>query len=154
LVGLIPYIDRDRRGTGIWFSTKRGIPITIFAAIYTAVVEIFLVVFDEKFYISGMPDGSHGIGPFVKWVLMSATGLTADKVSWVGEIFIPIVFMIAIPWILVRMVQKRWKPNTREIMIALYTFYLVSFIVLSLIGTAFRGHSMHLMWPWEVVPPV
>lgn len=154
LVGLIPYIDRDRRGTGIWFSTKRGVPITIFAAIYTAVVEIFLVVFDEKFYISGMPDGSHGIGPFVKWVLMSLTGLTADKVSWVGEIFIPIVLMIAIPWILVRMVQKRWKPNTREIMIALYTFYFTSFIVLSLIGTAFRGHSMHLMWPWEVTPPV
>jgi menaquinol-cytochrome c reductase cytochrome b/c subunit len=160
LLGLIPYIDRDRRGTGIWFSTKRGVPITIFSAIYTAAVEIFLVVFDEKFYISGMPDGSHGIGPFVKWVLQHIPAwlwggeiIPADKVSWVGEIFIPIVLMIAIPWILVRMIQKRYKPNTREIMIALYTFYFTSFIVLSIIGTAFRGESMHLMWPWEVQPP-
>jgi menaquinol-cytochrome c reductase cytochrome b/c subunit len=161
LVGMIPYIDRDRRGTGIWFSTKRGVPIAIFSAIYTAIVEIFLVVFDEKFYISGMPDGSHGIGPFVKWVLQEfpkwlwgGSVIAADKVSWVGEILIPIVFMIAIPWILVRMIQKRYNPNTREIMIALYTFYFTSFIVLSIIGTAFRGHSMHLMWPWEVTPPV
>lgn len=160
LVGLIPYIDKDRRGTGIWFSTKRGVPITIFAAIYTAITEIFLVVFDEFFYVSGMPDGSHGIGPFVKWILQSIPKLwggeqiAADLVSWVGEILIPMVFMIAIPWILVKMIKKRYNPNTREIMIALYTFYFVSFIVLSIIGTAFRGHSMHLMWPWNVTPPV
>ena len=38
-------------------------------------------------------------------------------------------------------------------MIALYTFFLASFIVLTIIGTAFRGHSMKLMWPWESALP-
>lgn len=153
LLGMVPYLDRDRRGSGIWFSTKKGVPIAVFSAIYTAVIEIGLVLFDEKFYIAGMPEGSHGLGPFVKWVLMEATGAKADTVAWVGEIFIPTIFMIAIPWILVNMIRKRYKANTREVMISLYSFYLTSFVVLSIIGTAFRGESMHLVWPWQLTPP-
>lgn len=152
LLGMIPYIDRDRRGTGIWFSTKNGVPITIFSAIYTAIIEIALVVFDEFFVFPGMPEGSHGIGPFITWLGMNA-GLARDQVSWIGSIFIPTLFMIAIPWILVVLVKRRYKANMREIMIALYTFYFTSFIVLSAIGTFFRGESMRLMWPWEVQPP-
>ncbi|MFZ5826011.1 MAG: menaquinol-cytochrome C reductase [Bacillota bacterium] len=152
LLGMIPYIDRDRRGTGIWFSTKNGVPITIFAAVYTTVIEVALVLFDEYFVWPGMPEGSHGIGPFVTWILMEA-GLPRDGVAWIGSIFIPTVLMIAIPWILVVLVKRRYKANTREIMIALYSFYFASFIVLSAIGTFFRGESMHLVWPWELKPP-
>lgn len=154
LLGMIPYIDRDRRGSGIWFSTKKGVPIAIFSAVYTAVVEIALVLFDEFFYIEGyMAEGSHGIGPFLNTFLTSTFGVGVDKVSWFGEIMVPTIFMIAIPWILVRIVQKRYNPNTREIMISLYSFYLASFVVLSIIGTAFRGAGMHLVWPWDLTPP-
>jgi menaquinol-cytochrome c reductase cytochrome b/c subunit len=153
LLGMVPYIDRDRRGSGIWFSTKKGPSIAVLSAIYTAIIEIGLVIFDEKFFIAGMPEGSHGLAPFIKWVLMNALGVKADAVAWVGEIFIPIVLMIAIPWILVSIVRRRYKANTREVMISLYSFYLTSFVVLSIIGTAFRGTSMHLVWPWELKPP-
>ncbi|MFZ5817015.1 MAG: menaquinol-cytochrome C reductase [Bacillota bacterium] len=152
LLGMIPYIDRDRRGTGIWFSTKKGVPIAIFSAIYTAVIEIALVVFDEYFKTAGMPEGSHGIGPFITDLFMDM-GFARDAVSWIGSIFIPTIFMIAIPWILVLLVKRRYNANTREIMIALYTFYFTSFLVLSAIGTFFRGESMHLVWPWELQPP-
>jgi menaquinol-cytochrome c reductase cytochrome b/c subunit len=154
LLGMIPYIDRDRRGTGIWFSTKKGVPIAILSAIYTAVIEIALVLFDEFFIVPGIhPEGSHGIAPFLKFGLAKWLGVSESYTAWVGEIFVPIVLMIAIPWILVSIVRRRYKANTREVMIALYTFYLTSFVVLSLIGTAFRGESMKLMWPWDVKPP-
>lgn len=153
LLAMIPYIDRDRRGSGIWFSTKKGVPIAIFAAIYTTVIEVFLVVVDEFFKFPGMPEGSYRIGPSLTWLLSNTTGISSEYVSWFGEILLPLVFMIAIPWVLVVLVQRRFKPNTREIMIALYTFYLVSFIVLSLVGTAFRGESMHLVWPWQLPIP-
>jgi menaquinol-cytochrome c reductase cytochrome b/c subunit len=154
LLGMIPYIDRDRRGTGIWFSTKKGVPIATFAAIYTAIIEITLVVVDEFLIIPGIhPDGSKGIGPLLKFGLAKAFGIKDVWTAWVGEILIPIIMMIAIPWILVVWVKKRYKANTREVMIALYTFYLTSFVVLSLIGTAFRGESMKLMAPWNVKPP-
>lgn len=152
LLGMIPYIDKDRRGTGIWFSTKKGVPIAVFSAIYTLIIEVALVVFDEFFVWPGMPEGSHGIGPFITWVLMEM-GAARDAVAWIGSIFLPTLLMIAIPWILVVLVKRRYKANTREVMIALYTFYLTSFVVLSGIGTFFRGESMHLVWPWELKPP-
>lgn len=153
LLGLIPYIDRDRRGTGIWFSTKRGVPIAIFAAIYTWIVELALIFFDEWFVTSGMPEGSHGLEPWVTYKLRAWTGLGLDMVDWVGKIFIPTIIMIAVPWVLVVLLRKRYKDmSTREIMIGLFTFYLASFIILTIIGTAFRGESMRLLPPWNLHP--
>jgi menaquinol-cytochrome c reductase cytochrome b/c subunit len=179
LLGMIPYIDQDRRGTGIWFSTKKGVPIAIFSSIYTAVIEIGLVIFDQFLILPGMAEGSKGLaksithllstGPIQKgltWlvdlvqldVLIKTwdpkyTEITDAKIAWIGEIFVPMVIMIAIPWILVLIVRKRFNANTREIMIALYSFFLTSFVVLSIIGTAFRGEGMNLMWPWELKQP-
>lgn len=150
LLGMIPYIDRDRRGTGIWFSTKKGVTIAIFSAIYTAIIEVVLVVFDEFFYVTGMPEGSHGIAPFLKWFFAKTIG---SELAWFGEILVPIILMIAIPWVLVALVKRRYKADTREVMIALYSFFLASFLVLTIIGTAFRGESMHLVWPWELTEP-
>lgn len=154
LLGMIPYIDRDRRGTGIWFSTPKGVPIAVISFFYTAILEIALVVFDEYFFIPDVhPTGSHGLAAFIKFGLVKAFGFAPDSVSWIGEILVPTVLMIAIPWVLVSIVRRVYKANTREVMISLYSFYLTSFVVLSLIGTAFRGHSMHLAWPWELTHP-
>lgn len=140
LLGAIPYIDRSRAGTGIWFSGPKGIPIFWFSFIYTSVWNIALVLIDEF-----LPAGdAHGIGP-----LLELYGFPAA----VGSVFVPLVFMTFIPWSLAVIVKRRWNANTRELMIALYTFFLASFIVLTIIGTAFRGHSMQLMWPWEVGHP-
>ncbi len=155
LLGVIPYIDRDRRGSGIWFSTKRGPRIALFAAIYTWIVELGLILFDEYFVVSGMPKGAHGLEPFITWGLQRVTGMGLDQVDWVGKILVPLVLMIAIPWIMVVILKRIFKGiNTREVMVSLYSFYLASFIILTIIGTAFRGHSMTLMWPWQVLPPV
>lgn len=150
LLAMIPYVDRDRRGTGIWFSTKKGVPIAIFAAAYTAVWELALIFIDQFWVIA---PGKHGIEPFTTEVLIKLTGLGSDQVDWFGKIFIPSVLMIAIPWILVKIVKKHWKANTREIMISLYSFFLTSFLLLTIIGTFFRGHSMDLVWPGDVPHP-
>ena len=32
--------------------------------------------------------------------------------------------------------------------------FIAVFVVLTLLGTAFRGQGMELLWPWEVKPPV
>ncbi len=153
LLGLIPYIDRDRRGTGIWFSTKRGVSISVFAAIYTWIVELALILFDEFFVTGVMPEGSHGIEPFVTYTIKNATNWGLDKIDWVGKLLIPTSMMIAVPWVLVVLLKKRYKNmNTREVMIGLYSFFFASFILLSIIGTAFRGESMHLLPPWNLHP--
>src|SRR5690625_1565875 len=47
LLGAIPYIDTKRAGTGIWFYSPKGVPISVFSAIYTAVWIIALILIDE-----------------------------------------------------------------------------------------------------------
>jgi menaquinol-cytochrome c reductase cytochrome b/c subunit len=150
LLAMIPYVDRDRRGTGIWFSTKKGVPIFMFAAVYTLVWEIALIFIDHFWVIA---PGKHGIEPFLTATLVNLTGWGTDKVDWVGKIFVPSVLMIFIPWALAIIVKRRWNANTREIMIALYSFFITSFLLLTIVGTFFRGHSMELVWPWEVPHP-
>lgn len=148
LLGLaaIPYFDSRRAGTGIWFSTPKGVPITVFAAIYTFLWDVGLVVIDEFLRWSNEPGAPHGIAAFTREVL--------GWPSFIGEITIPVFLMIFIPWSLAYLVRRRYQADTRETVIALFTFFVTSFLVLTVIGTAFRGHSMALMWPWEVTAPV
>lgn len=141
LLGAIPYIDRSKKGTGIWFYSTKGVPIAIFSAIYTTIWNLSLILIDEY-----LPAGNGaGIAPFLRDMGVSAT---------VAEIFVPLVFMAFIPFSLWVIVQRRWKADVRECMIAMYSFFLASFFVLTIIGTAFRGQGMELMWPWEIEPPI
>lgn len=157
LVGMIPYIDRDRKGTGIWFSTKNGVAITVFSAVYTFIWEMILILLDE-FWVSrtqfqGKELELKGLERHISIALTKMYDLPFLGWDWFGKILLPSIIMVVIPWMLAVTVKKRWKANTRELMIALFTFYFVSFLVLTLVGTAFRGHSMMLMWPWELKPP-
>ena len=140
LLAAIPYIDTKRAGTGVWFYSPKGIPITIFSAIYTTVWNVSLILIDE--YLPA-GDGSTGIA------VAHQLGFPA-----VGYVSVPAALMIFIPWSLAVIVKRRWDADTRELMIALYTFFLASFIVLTIIGTGFRGHGMKLMWPWQIEPPI
>jgi len=141
LLGAIPYIDRSKKGTGIWFYSKKGVPIAIFSAIYTTIWNLGLILIDEY-----LPAGNGmGIAPFLRDHGFSPA---------FAEIFVPIVFMTFIPFSLWVIVQRRWNADIRECMIAMYTFFLASFFVLTIIGTAFRGQGMELMWPWELQPPI
>lgn len=141
LLAAIPYIDRSKKGTGIWFYSKKGVPIAVFSAIYTTVWNLGLIFIDEW-----LPAGeaANGIAPFLKMHGFPPA---------FAEIFVPLVFMTFIPFSLWMIVKRRWQADTRELMIAMYSFFLASFIVLTIIGTAFRGEGMALTWPWEIPHP-
>jgi hypothetical protein len=36
----------------------------------------------------------------------------------------------------------------------LFSAFIVTYIFLTIIGTAFRGHGMQLFWPWEIGAPI
>src|SRR5436190_1340408 len=42
----IPYIDRSREGVGIWFTSRNGLRITIFAAFYATLLTFSLILVD------------------------------------------------------------------------------------------------------------
>lgn len=153
LLGLaaLPYIDRNRKGTGIWFSGPKGKAIAGFSAFYTAVWELALIFLDEWLPVPGSE--AHGVAPYLEY-LLSPLNLPPAVNEIIGGWIVPIIFMLFIPFSLAVIVRRHWKADTREVAIALYTFFLASFVVLTIIGTAFRGHGMRLTWPWEVGRPV
>lgn len=143
LLAAIPYVDRRRKGTAVWFNGKLGLRIFWFSSAYTTLWLLALIVVDEWLHIPGV-EGSHGIQP----LLTQGLGLP----NWIGMVLVPSLFMVYIPWLLVELVKRRYSTDTRDIMIALYTFFFISFWVLTIIGTGFRGEDMALMWPWDVKP--
>lgn len=154
LLGLIPYLDRDRKGVGTWFSTRRGPVIAAVAAGWTVAAEVALVLFDEFFVLTGMPAGAHGLAPALEF-LAARLGLGPNSIIWFGSVLLPLAVMVTIPWALVAVLRRVWRNlEVRELAIAMYSFFLTSFVVLTVIGTAFRGVSMQLTWPWLVPPPI
>jgi hypothetical protein len=58
LVATIPYFDRDPTGVGRYFPTAKGKQICIFSALYTTIVEVGLVFWDNTYW--GRRNSSRG----------------------------------------------------------------------------------------------
>jgi quinol-cytochrome oxidoreductase complex cytochrome b subunit len=63
---------------------------------------------------------------------------------------IPIAVMIGLTLLLGLLVWTIFRPTRRELIMAFFTGFVVSFFVLTIVGTAFRGEGMDLFWPWNV----
>ena len=125
----IPYIDRDKKDIGIWFASRKGRKIAVFSAGYTAICVIGLVLFDE----------------FVR--VKSIVSQPAIIPGWLIPIGV-IGGLMVLLYVLIR----RWRPSTREVMVGLFTGFVVTYIILTISGTLFRGIGMHLTWPWDLPP--
>jgi ACR3 family arsenite efflux pump ArsB len=62
---------------------------------------------------------------------------------------VPMLFMLGPIVPLMFILRHRYRPNIRGVMIALFTGFVVSYVVLTIFGTFFRGQGMQLYWPWD-----
>lgn len=135
-IAAIPYIDRSPLGVGILGTSSKGRKIIGFSAVFTSVVLIGLVLLDEA-------SGRTGFWlktVFDNWGLPeSASGMA-----------MPTLVMALFIGMLVVMVKQIFKPTTREMIIALYTGFFVTYWLLAIIGTSFRGPGQDLIWPWDL----
>jgi menaquinol-cytochrome c reductase cytochrome b/c subunit len=129
-IAAIPFLDRSPLGVGILFTSDKGKKISIFSGIYTFVLVVLLILFDE----------------FI--------GVTATLQGRVPEIVyqqvIPVAVIVVLILLLGVLVQRIYRPTRRELVMAFFTGFVVSFFVLTIVGTAFRGEGMDLFWPWNV----
>jgi hypothetical protein len=130
----IPYIDRSREGVGIWFTNSKGKQITIFSAVYTTVLMFALIFIDFALKKAGYIE-------FASQYFPGGKQLFPDYI-------IPIAVMLALPVLLVLIVKRIWNANTREWMIAIWTGFVFTFLVLTFVGTSMRGTGMDLYAPW------
>ena len=169
LVGLaiIPYVDKGQRGLGVWFYSKRGPRIMGATAIYTTVLLALLVAFDKlaqpkATFQSWLADAAPGrdAGALHGLVVLVAgndstakaefSGLLVEAIT--GWIF-PTLVMVALMIIMVLLLRVVFRGIDRsEIVLALFTAFFVSYVVLTFVGTAMRGPGMELYPPWDVPP--
>ncbi len=125
----IPYIDRSKKDIGIWFASKKGRAIALWSAVYTAIWLLGLTLFDEYVRVRSLVSNPE---IFPGWVI---------PIIVIGGLIILLYVFI-----------RRWRPTTREVLIGLFTAFVVTYVVLTISGIFFRGLGMRLTWPWELPP--
>jgi quinol-cytochrome oxidoreductase complex cytochrome b subunit len=124
-LALIPYLDRDPRYVGIWFSNRQG----WFVALETFIVGTGVVIGLLAFVIN--------FGWFRNWwpdIPQLIIMLINPGTIW-------LVFMMAYSlWVIKR------TNSTRMGAIALFTMFLVSSIIFTYLGTELRGPNWEFYW--------
>ena len=131
LIAAIPFVDRSPLGVGILFTSDKGKRITAFSTVFTTIVLVGLILFDQY---------------------VGVTKTLAGKVpEVVYEQVIPVAVMLGFSVLLGIMVQLAFKPTRRELVMAFFTGFVTAYFVLTIVGTFFRGHGMvlDLYWPWQ-----
>lgn len=135
-IAAIPYIDRSPLGVGILGTSAKGRKIAGFTAIYTVIVQIAMVTLDEQ-----SSRTQFGIG---RWLAKQGAPV------WVYSKILPTVIILVLIAILMGAVQRLFRPTRREMIIALFTGFVVTYIMLTIFGTSFRGEGQTLTWPWNL----
>jgi menaquinol-cytochrome c reductase cytochrome b/c subunit len=135
-IAAIPYIDRSPLGVGILGTSAKGRKIIAFSTVFTTVVLIAMIYFDEQ-----SDRTQFGIG---RWLRDKG----APEVVYNN--LLPSLIILIFIGILMAMVQAIYRPTRREMIIALFTGFYVAYIVLTFAGTSFRGPGQELMWPWDL----
>lgn len=127
---LLPYLRTDMDTEGIWFRSRRGRKLAWIGFFTGLVATPLLVLADE--YLVNLPD-----------LLPSLPTIISN--GWV-----PLAGVLLLLVLYAGLLKRAFHAASCEVRQSLFTLLLTGFIVLTIIGIAFRGEGMALMWPWEV----
>jgi quinol-cytochrome oxidoreductase complex cytochrome b subunit len=150
-MAFIPYIDSSREGIGHWFTNEVGKKCAIFSAVFTTAIVFGLILVDVtikidrsvKDPVTGAVTGWPGYGTFATQYFPGGSELIPNYI-------IPIGTMLVLPVILVQLCKRLFGAGTREWMIAIFTGFVASYLVLTVVGTSMRGPGMDLYAPWSL----
>ncbi|CAN5768676.1 hypothetical protein BH23CHL4_BH23CHL4_18630 [soil metagenome] len=136
-IAAIPYIDRSPLGVGILGTSAKGRKIIGFTLLFTVVTLVAMILLDEA-------QGRGTVFGLGSW--LGDQGAPRE----VTEIILPSMVILGAIATLMLMVQVIFRPTRREMIIALFTGFYVTFIVLTIFGTSFRGEGQDLTFPWDL----
>ncbi|MBT8082793.1 MAG: cytochrome b N-terminal domain-containing protein [Gammaproteobacteria bacterium] len=131
VAGLIaaPFVCDGSEPAGDWFLTGNGRRVALVAAVTAVVVVPAFIVFSE------LVVGQGGWMPGAPTVV--SNGLIPFAILGIGVAAFGIV------------VGKIFSPTRNELVQAVFVFFFVAFLVLTMTGVWFRGAGMDLVWPWR-----
>jgi quinol-cytochrome oxidoreductase complex cytochrome b subunit len=124
-LGLIPYLDRETEGTGVWFGGPGGWPLVARSAVFGLAAVLAIEAF--VIYFGWIRQWWPGTPQLLITLINPGTLLTA---SYAGYSV----------WCL-----KKYN-STRAGALALFTCFVCGFVVLTVIGTYFRGPNWDFYW--------
>ncbi|GAB4438117.1 MAG: hypothetical protein Kow00120_05600 [Anaerolineae bacterium] len=133
LLGLaaVPYLRTDLDAEGVWFRSRKGRRMALAGALTALIVTPALVVLDE--YALDLP------------ALLPSLP-TAISNGWV-----PLAALLLMLAGYYALVKRLFRAAACEARLSVFALLVVAFVVLTVIGVAFRGEGMALLWPWEVL---
>ncbi len=124
-LALVPYLDREQDNVGVWFSNKQGKAVAFKSLFVGGLVLIGILAFSISF------------GWFRNWwpnvPQLLITAINPGNI-WVGFMILWSIFII-----------KR-TSSTRMGAIALFTMFLISYLILTYVGTELRGPNWGFFW--------
>src|SRR5579883_2176902 len=131
-LGLIPYLDRDRAGAGVWFGSREGRRTFWLSAAFGLASVIALLAFTVNF------GWLRAWFPTIPQIIIIAFNPGTVLVA---------IYMAWSLWMLGR------SGSIRLSAIALFTCFLAGFLVLTAMGSVFRGPNWHFYW-WPSQWPI
>jgi len=146
-IPLIPYFDRNTADVGKWFGTPKSRAICWFTTVFTTIVLIALILFDE--YI-GVKPLMHNLSQSLHAPILEDVNPFGIGALSLPNVIVPTLLMLAPIFVLIALIKAIYRPDgMRDYMFALFTGFVVAYVVLTIVGTFFRGQQMILMWPWD-----
>ncbi|MEP0764720.1 MAG: cytochrome b N-terminal domain-containing protein [Chloroflexota bacterium] len=130
-LAVLPYLRFDTDAEGVWFRSHTGRRTAVVGALTALIVTPLLVLLDE--YALDLP------------VLLPSLPTIISN-GWV-----PLAALLLMLLAYYAGVRRLFRASACEARQSVFTLLVVSFVVLTVIGVAFRGEGMALMWPWEVL---
>jgi cytochrome b-561 len=124
-LGLIPYLDRETEGTGVWFGGPGGGPLVLRSAVFglgaVLAIEAFVIRFG--------------------WIRQWWLGAPQLLITLINPgTLLTFFYATYSVWCL-----KQYN-STRAGALALFTCFVCGFVVLTVIGTYFRGPNWDFYW--------
>jgi quinol-cytochrome oxidoreductase complex cytochrome b subunit len=137
---VLPYIDSDKKGSGLWFTSLRGWQITWTSTLYALIVMPLYIVMDDVYNFQEIfSDISPISSTFFVQAIIPGVFLTFIA-------FVPALVLVG------KHLLDRANPEPitmRDVMLAVFTVMLVAAIVFTVVGFLFRGPNFELYWPWN-----
>jgi quinol-cytochrome oxidoreductase complex cytochrome b subunit len=124
----VPYWDKEDGNIGVYFRSKVGVETAVAGAILSLILVPSLVIIDE-WWLDLM-------GLFPNWPTLVANGL------------IPLLLTLGGLALIYIGLWRAFKATPSEASVGLFSFLMVSLIILTIIGIFFRGPNMALIWPF------
>ncbi len=125
-LGLISLLDREPEPAGVWFSGRRGRMVAIWSALFGTITAVAAVAIPVKF------------GWLQQWL-----GYKPPQLIIIALNPGSLLMLLYIVWSLVLM---RVTRSTRMGAMALFTCFVVGFVILTYVGTFLRGPDWDFYW--------